>query len=495
MSALSRILSILYCITLSACSTVSDLARPPRVALAGDGRMLDDANHPTRAGWGPALINQLRPEARGTFRGAKTASQLQEAGLDTILAEKPTHLVIGLGQGDADAQTPVPLFEDTLRQIVATCTTRQVSPVFVTPPVLRTVDPVTAKTNVPPPADAQPYADVIARVARQTGAHLVDLRSAMQDTYREIGDRACWFLHPPLDASREPVSNIRTNKQWRSPTPRQPAYFSDTGADTLAQWIATLLRRDGAALASALCPVDGPPTNDYHLVWRDEFEGAHYDTNNWSCRNPGKRKDGFNNPACLRLDGQGHLVIDIKKIGDEFHAGMIATEGKRAWKYGYFECRATLPQDQGFWNAFWFMGPRVGAPQSGKGKVDDTFNNGTEIDVMEYLRSQGDVVHLNLHWNGYGDDHKSSPYDVFVPDLRRNPWHVFGVEWRPDGYTFYVDGRRAWETQDAISRTEEHIILSVEIGKWAGDIAKAQLPQDVKFDWVRVWQKPATGSP
>ena len=122
--------------------------------------------------------------------------------------------------------------------------------------------------------------------------------------------------------------------------------------------------------------------------------------------------------------------------------------------------------------------------------ADLTRRNGTEIDVIEYLAKQGDVMHMNLHWNGYGDSHKSSPSDAFVPGLSDRKWHVFGVDWTSDGYTFYVDGRRAWTSRDAPSDVPQHIVLSVEIGKWAGDISEAPLPQQVRFDWVRVWQKP-----
>ena len=151
----------------------------------------------------------------------------------------------------------------------------------------------------------------------------------------------------------------------------------------------------------------------------------------------------------------------------------------------------TLARQPGYWNAFWLMSDKVGAPQKSPALADKTRENGTEIDIIEYLQTQGDVVHMNLHWNGYGDLHKSSPGDAFIPGLREQEYHVFGTEWTTGGYRFFVDGREAWSSTDAPSDTPEHIILSVEIGKWAGDIRQAKLPEAVKVDWVRVWQKPA----
>lgn len=466
-------------------------ARPPGVVIVGDGRTAVDPAVPGSAGWGDALAAMLRPGVAVTNLACADGSRVP------LPAGRPGFVVIGLGQGDAEARTELSAFSSKLNQFVAAARESGATPILVTPPVLRTVDPITGKPppGAAPPVDAQAYADAIVGVARATGAELLDLRAEMQKTYKEIGDRSNWFLHPPLDMAKEPATNVRKHKEWRSPTQRNPAYFSATGAESLAHWLANLLRAGSSPLRELLRPEDGPPVPGYQLVWRDEFDGTEIDPKSWACRHPGPRKDGINDPACLRLDGQGHLVIDVKKVGDKYHAGMLTTAGLREWTHGYFECRMTLARDQGFWNAFWFMADTVGAPQRDPALVDQTRRNGTEIDVMEYLQTQGDVLHLNLHWNGYNELHRSSPFDAFVPGFRQQEWHVFGVEWTTDGYAFYVDGRHAWTTRDAPSDTPEHIILSVEIGKWAGDIAKAKLPQEVKVDWVRVWQKPASQGP
>lgn len=465
------------------------------VVIVGDGRAATDAAVPASGGWADALAPMFKAgvPAWNRTRAQATASQCAAADLPAALRERPQFVVMGFGQGDAESGTSRLRFRDDLRLLVNQCKAAGATPVLVTPPVLRTNDPVSAKpfTNLPPPADADALAAVIRDVGAGEQVAVLDLRAEMQKTYREIGDRACWFLHPPADIAKEVASNVRTNKEWRGPKPRNPQYFSGTGADTLAHWIANLLRAGGSPLKELLRPVEGPPSAGYKLVWNDEFEGASLDTNKWACRYPGKRKDGINDPACMRLDGQGHLVIDIKKVGTNYHSAMLSTDGRRLFRGGYFECRATLAREPGYWSAFWIMGDHVADPERGKGIEDDTLRNGTEIDIMEYLQAQGDVVHLNLHWNGYGDKHKSSPYDVFVPGLRAEPWHVFGCDWRPDGYTFYVDGRRAWETKDAPAQADEAILLSVEIGKWAGDISQARLPQQVMFDWVRVYERPA----
>lgn len=464
------------------------------IVIVGCGRTAADPAVPGSAGWGDALSAMMRPGVSVSSHAnpGRTLKQfLKGDGLNKALARRPAWLLIGFGQTDAEAATTITEFSGDLTWMIETAKKSGVAPVLVTPPVLRTLDPVNGKRaiGVAAAVDAHAYADAIRSVASVTGSQLLDLQREMQKTYREIGDRSNWFIHPPLDISREPASNVRIKKTWRRPMPRHPGYFSQTGAESLAHWLTNLLRKAKSPMSKLLRAEDGPPTSDYKLVWQDEFDGSDWDRESWRCRYPGPRKDGINDPKCIRTDN-GHLVIDVKKVGDAYHAGMLATGRRRQWTHGYFECRMTLATQPGYWNAFWLMADSVDAPQKDPSRAHQTRRNGTEIDVVEYLAKQGDVMHMNLHWNGYGDLHRSSPSDAFIPGLRERKWHVFGVEWTTNGYTFYVDGRRAWSSRDAPSDVPQHIVLSVEVGKWAGDISKAPLPQQVRFDWVRVWQKP-----
>ncbi len=235
-------------------------------------------------------------------------------------------------------------------------------------------------------------------------------------------------------------------------------------------------------------PRDGPSSPDYKLVWQDEFDGKTMDLTKWAHRSVGKRNAGYIDPACVSLDGQGHLVITLKKVGEEFHGGMIATEKTKRFKYGYFESRVKVATQPGMNTAFWIQAARMAAPDRGTGAVDDTANNGTEIDILEYISRQGEVAHFNLHWNGYGKWHKSLPADAWLHGLRKG-FHTYAVEWTPDGYRFFVDGRLSWQASEAISHTEEYVILDLEPSAWAGGLDKAVLPASAEFDWVRIWQK------
>lgn len=182
---------------------------------------------------------------------------------------------------------------------------------------------------------------------------------------------------------------------------------------------------------------------------------------------------------CVYLDGKGNLVITTKKAGNEYYTGMIGTQGKFEVKYGYFECRVKLQTQIGHWSAFWLQSPKINM-------VGDPEVNGTEIDIFEYLVAHKDTVFTTLHWNGYGKEHKSLGTKYRIPGLNKG-FHTFGLKWTPKEYIFYVDGKEVWKTDEAVSHTKQYIILSLEVGKWAGDIKNAKLPDSVYFDYVRVY--------
>ena len=60
-----------------------------------------------------------------------------------------------------------------------------------------------------------------------------------------------------------------------------------------------------------------------------------------------------------------------------------------------------------------------------------------------------------------------------TPDLGLGSgFHTYGFEWTDSAYRFYVDDQLTWTTTNAISNTNEFVILSSEIkdGGWAGKI-------------------------
>ena len=217
----------------------------------------------------------------------------------------------------------------------------------------------------------------------------------------------------------------------------------------------------------------------WKLVWHDEFDGTALDTSKWEVMPDAPRKGGWWMRKAVSLDGKGHLVIRTLKEGDRYLDGCVRTKGKFEHSFGYYVARVKLQKQPGHWSAFWIMG-------DGVGKVGSGGREGTEIDIYEKPWLDDRVQHT-LHWDGYGKDHKSKGKVVKVPGVMEG-WHTFGLWWKPDEYVFYVDGKETWRTKaSGVCQVPEYMKLSDEIGKWAGDIAKAKLPDAFMVDYVRVY--------
>lgn len=222
-----------------------------------------------------------------------------------------------------------------------------------------------------------------------------------------------------------------------------------------------------------------PQGKKFRLAWHDEFDGTELDESKWNVAD-GPRRDGFWRPEAVRLDGEGHLEILTFKKGDEYIDGEIDTQGKFEPTFGYFVARVQLQESGGHWSAFWFMGDKVG-------RVGDKGEDGTEIDIYEKI-DQSDIVLHNLHWDAYCDLFCTAGKKAEVPGVN-DGFHTFSVLWTPKEYVFYVDERETWRTNaGGVCKEPLYLLFSDEIGKWAGDIKDAELPDKFVVDYVRAYE-------
>ena len=223
----------------------------------------------------------------------------------------------------------------------------------------------------------------------------------------------------------------------------------------------------------------------WELVWQDEFAGDTVDAAKWEVIGDSPRRDGFWVKEDAFLDGEGNLVLRTKKDGDRYTCGAVRTLGRFESAYGYWEARCEFPTQPGHWPAFWLMPPK------GIGALEQDGQDGTEIDIMEKPWREDKVQHA-LHWNGYGEAHKSEGKIAEVPGVSQG-WHTFGLWWTPEEYVFYVDGKETWRTAaGGVCQVPVYVKLTEEIGDWGGKISEARLPDQFKVDYVRVYkEKPA----
>ena len=175
------------------------------------------------------------------------------------------------------------------------------------------------------------------------------------------------------------------------------------------------------------------------------------------------------------------MVIEVTKKDISYYIGQIGTQNTYLRKYGYFECKAKMNDKYGPHIAFWIQSPSISNEENNPKEY------GTEIDIFEYHINEGrNNVYHNLHWNGYGSQHQQTGTVVQIDQID-NGFHTFGLEWNEEEYIFYVDGIETWRTREAVSQIPQYMILSAELSGWGWDFSQSKFPDQVIFEYVRVY--------
>lgn len=223
----------------------------------------------------------------------------------------------------------------------------------------------------------------------------------------------------------------------------------------------------------------------WQLTFEDQFNGNTLDGTKWKLCPEQPRQDagGRWSDSMTSLDGEGHLVLSASLAEDGTPiSGAIRSKGIFEQAYGYFECRLKFQRTTGFWGAFWLMCEEEG--NIGNGAVD-----GAEIDIIESGEFPRQGVNHAIHWDGYGEHHRSVSRIITDPSLYKG-FHTYALEWTKDAYIFYIDGVETWRTDEpGICQVPVYLKLSCEFGKWAGEIKPEELPDCMVVDYVRVYRK------
>ena len=256
----------------------------------------------------------------------------------------------------------------------------------------------------------------------------------------------------------------------------------------------------------------------FELTWSDEFDGDELDMTKWDYEWwVTERKGGYWHEDMVSVEN-GNLVICaqyldeplqcrsdadwIKPYKPGYYTGEIWSKDKFEQCYGYFEVRCILPAAYGLWSAFWMM-------NEGVFQVDGSGKDGTEVDVFEsmYYKDHwwgADAVVSGIHYDGYdAATHKGDSIGKYF--LENDPYtqyNTYGVEWNPDEYIFYINGRETGRlSTGGVSQNPEYLLLSVEIAgqdgiadadrHGTGKITKTPAgnwPAEFLVDYVRVYQ-------
>jgi len=224
-----------------------------------------------------------------------------------------------------------------------------------------------------------------------------------------------------------------------------------------------------------------PESLGYELVWEDQFDGDKLDPEKWEPRGVGRRAAGYVSTDAIKVE-DGFLKLAAFVENDSIKVGAVGTQNTFMTTYGFFECRAQLQKSAGNWSAFWIQSPGIA-------KGEDPGEYGTEIDIFEFFKKSGkDMVSHNLHW-AYGPNQQTIGARLSHHEGVSEGFHTFAVEWTSEKYAFYIDGYKYYEIKEAISHTDEYMILSMELPATMEGLKDATLPDVYIVDYVRVYKK------
>ena len=265
----------------------------------------------------------------------------------------------------------------------------------------------------------------------------------------------------------------------------------------------------GSVSAAENTATDSTQTSeDWELVWSDEFNGNDINMENWSYDVPTNGRyngeiqsytenNAFVKDGSLILEAREEDITETDGQTYNYSSAKLISKGKQKWTYGKVEVKAKMPSGQGIWPAIWMMPedePFYGTwPVSG------------EIDIMELLGHEPDTVHGTIH---FGKPHQQRQGHYYLPDGQSfaDDYHIYSIEWEPGEIRWYIDGNLYHTANDWFTKSDSNaddytypapfdqdffLIMNISVGGgWPGNPDETTVfPQQMAVDYVKVFQK------
>jgi beta-glucanase (GH16 family) len=253
---------------------------------------------------------------------------------------------------------------------------------------------------------------------------------------------------------------------------------------------------DDSTLDDGTVAVVPPVTNNWNIVWDDEFNGTSINPNVWTFETG--NNGGWGNSELEYYTGRTnnayvsggllHIVARQESMGGfNYTSARMKTLGLYATPtYGRFEWRARTPAGVGMWPALWMMGtnfPSVGWPSCG------------EIDVVENNGANPFFVQGSLHSNAGGPTAITS----FTGGDSITNFHTYLLDWETNSISWLVDGQ-VYEAQSSQSPFDAPFFFLMNLavgGQYVGYPTVSQInagtvfPAEMQVDYVRVYEQTA----
>ena len=271
--------------------------------------------------------------------------------------------------------------------------------------------------------------------------------------------------------------------------------------------------------ASVAYADDGVPEKEgYVLDFSAEFDGDELNTEHWLPQYlPHCTSNEIGSAARYKVEN-GNLNLYITKDSPDYFGGQPGStdpdnllwiaNGIQTWEknnlhpggaqvttvepfegyatqYGYFEIRMKMPDTKGGGYAAWWL---IGTQDDTDGT--DSVQNG-EIDVLETFFENPGVFEPKVHtWDDTNLNEWANKIELDGDPIDYvNEFHTYAMDWRPEGITFYVDGKKVAMTSES-PQYRMCMILSMYINSdFSGwDEPENNYPIEWLIDYVRVYK-------
>jgi len=229
--------------------------------------------------------------------------------------------------------------------------------------------------------------------------------------------------------------------------------------------------------SGSLEPTGAPGAGSWHVIFDDEFNAGALDKSKWSVGWFGSGVTAGVNSAETDCYDPGQVsvpggTLDLTVTAKQetcggqsqpYAAGIVTTNGKFSFTYGFYEVRAWLPASGSQianWPAIWADG--------------QSWPNDGELDTFEGL---GGLPCWHFH------DPSGGPGDCASGGYAAG-WHTFGADWERGIVTYYYDGHAVGSITSGITSAPMFLILDNATSKGSPTVA----PATMRVDYVRVWQ-------
>lgn len=210
-------------------------------------------------------------------------------------------------------------------------------------------------------------------------------------------------------------------------------------------------------------------------VFDEEFNGALLDLSRWTSHEP---QPGVPNPRvhtwlpeAVTLSG-GQLHIAVPANSPDHAGGIVTTYGIFAQRYGRFEVQFRAPAAPGVRAEFLLLPIPEGM-----------------LPGIDAFRISGDTpnrVALANHW-GNEQTRRSYSDSFAVPDLSKG-FHTVAVEWEPRQITWFVDGKKTFESTDGVPQQPMYLVLDLAVDKSAPPSSGIAPLPSFDIEYIRVYK-------